>query len=544
MPTLINSFSLSSVVGIGTNSPNKNLTVVGDISASKNIWTGGDLTVGGNFTTNGTATFINTNNLNINDTLIYLAASNTANLNDIGIVGHFTDTLNTGVTGYQHTGLVRHNQQGSPGTWTLFSGLTTEPASATNISWTDPTFQYDNLNVNSINSTGASTISVSSTSPALLIQQIGTGPSFKVNDTTNDTSPFVIDTAGNVGVGTATPATPLDVNGVATLRSGNYTDTGIFGVATQYLSSFRSTSACLLSGTYMSFPAVGVGGQTDTCLLRQIGGNDALILSFDLYDNPESSTGQGFAIRTIPSVAYAGTTFALSSIQTNFWVDPTGNVGIGTASPNYPLTVNGTVSASNFRAVQGVPSNVDASLNGYSFGADGDTGMFSPSGVRFGTNGAANGLVAFYSNNVEVMRLGAGSSIGGTGTTSYVGIGTSAPTQELTVVGDISATGIISAGSFSKQVQNADYTVSDIDCGSIVYMDSTANHVVNVPSGAGGCRDGFQVTIIRANTGTVTFTPTANFHQSYTLSTLSARWSAATLAYSTSYGWTLFGDLA
>lgn len=38
MPTLINSFSLSSTVGIGTDFPNKALTVVGDVSATNNIY--------------------------------------------------------------------------------------------------------------------------------------------------------------------------------------------------------------------------------------------------------------------------------------------------------------------------------------------------------------------------------------------------------------------------------------------------------------------------------------------------------------------------
>lgn len=38
MPTLINSYSLSSVIGIGTNTPNENLTVVGNISATGTVY--------------------------------------------------------------------------------------------------------------------------------------------------------------------------------------------------------------------------------------------------------------------------------------------------------------------------------------------------------------------------------------------------------------------------------------------------------------------------------------------------------------------------
>ncbi|NDC25986.1 MAG: hypothetical protein EBZ49_17905, partial [Proteobacteria bacterium] len=53
-------------------------------------------------------------------------------------------------------------------------------------------------------STGV-TISSSGTNVPLTITNDGTGNSFVVNDVTGDTSPFVIDNAGNVGIGTTSP---------------------------------------------------------------------------------------------------------------------------------------------------------------------------------------------------------------------------------------------------------------------------------------------------------------------------------------------------
>jgi hypothetical protein len=60
------------------------------------------------------------------------------------------------------------------------------------------------------------TISDSSPGPALLISQAGAGPAIRVQDQADpDASPFIVDTTGQVGIGTAAPANALDVAGGA-----------------------------------------------------------------------------------------------------------------------------------------------------------------------------------------------------------------------------------------------------------------------------------------------------------------------------------------
>ena len=60
------------------------------------------------------------------------------------------------------------------------------------------------------------TISDNSPGPALLITQLGAGAAIRVQDETDpDSSPFVVDSTGSVGIGIASPANKLDVAGGA-----------------------------------------------------------------------------------------------------------------------------------------------------------------------------------------------------------------------------------------------------------------------------------------------------------------------------------------
>jgi hypothetical protein len=87
-------------------------------STIQSLTTSGNVTIGGNLIVNGNATTISTNNLIINDNIIYMANANPANSLDIGFAGHFTSGI------YQHTGLVR---QASSNSWKLFSNVVAEP---------------------------------------------------------------------------------------------------------------------------------------------------------------------------------------------------------------------------------------------------------------------------------------------------------------------------------------------------------------------------------------------------------------------------------
>lgn len=69
------------------------------------------------------------------------------------------------------------------------------------------------IGIASAGSSGAAIISVTdNTNAALRVTQLGTGNALVVEDSTNpDSTPFVVDASGNVGIGTASPGQKLDV---------------------------------------------------------------------------------------------------------------------------------------------------------------------------------------------------------------------------------------------------------------------------------------------------------------------------------------------
>ena len=103
---------------------------------------GGNLTVNGNLFVNGNLTTINANNLNIADSLIYLADNNPADILDIGFVSAFTSAIR-----YQHTGLVRDH---TDGVWKLFANVVPEPT--TTVDFTNAS--YSNLQIGNLTSIG------------------------------------------------------------------------------------------------------------------------------------------------------------------------------------------------------------------------------------------------------------------------------------------------------------------------------------------------------------------------------------------------------
>ena len=173
-----------------------NITIVGtleSLTVAGATELSGNLTVQGNLFVNGNTTIINANNININDSMIYMADDNPADSLDIGFVSSFTNP------GYQHTGLVR---DATDGTWKLFANVVPEPT--TTVDFTNATFSNLRMgNLTAISATISGNISAMNFSGNLIGTPHAPTASAGTNTTQIATTAYV-QTAGQNSQGTKT----------------------------------------------------------------------------------------------------------------------------------------------------------------------------------------------------------------------------------------------------------------------------------------------------------------------------------------------------
>jgi hypothetical protein len=239
--------SLNLTTNNGTNSGtiqiaqgvNGNITLTpngtGSVSVPKLVWSNGTatrvpyLTTGGQFIDSANMTFDGTR-LTVADLadsgltsgrVVYAntggALVDSANLTFNGTDLTVSGAVNAGsinATTLDLTNLEVTNIKAKDGTAAITIADTTGAvAFSTNVTIGDAS--SDTVTVNGTTTFNASpVISVTdNTNAALRITQLGTGNAFLVEDTTNpDSSPFVIDASGKVGIGTASPAVSLAIS--------------------------------------------------------------------------------------------------------------------------------------------------------------------------------------------------------------------------------------------------------------------------------------------------------------------------------------------
>jgi hypothetical protein len=245
-------------------------------------------------------------------------------------------------------------------------------------------------------------ISGSSSGDAVRITQTGSGNAIVVEDSTNpDATPFVVAGNGHVGIGTASPQAPLDIenSGIrinASRRISSNSNDGsvsIFGgeplnganielYGSSHVGSpnmayidadvtyLRSADGASEKMRITSTGNVGIGTATPGAELEVADNNGNNDVRINLRANAStiSQIGASSTQTFIDSVG-ARPFIVLTNAAERMRIDSTGNVGIGTATPSSKLHVVGDLTVSSATtatsATAGTNGDVPAQVAGY-----------------------------------------------------------------------------------------------------------------------------------------------------------------------------------
>jgi hypothetical protein len=259
---------------------------------------------------------------------------------------------------------------------------------------------------------------------AVAIDGDKTDLSFKVGHSTGSGSPTLVEgiriqnTTGNVGIGTASPSSLLQLNGTSS-----------------YNLSFQNS------------------GTTKTLLGQAFSANDLIT----------GSSAGDFNVRSQGSNILFSTD---SGVSSQLYLKNGGNVGIGTTSPAQKLEVAGTVKITGGSLFLDNDQVIRA-------GGGNQALLYrsSSNGIYLGS-GDASDFLSLNAGGNEKVRID---------TTGKVGIGTTAPTKELHVVGDATVSGTIEGGSIVAKYQDVAEWVparQQLAAGTVVILDPDQSNQV------------------------------------------------------------------
>ncbi|MDQ7780153.1 MAG: hypothetical protein RDV41_10665, partial [Planctomycetota bacterium] len=315
----------------------------------------------------------------------------------------------------------------------------------------------------------------------LMVTNLGTGASFRVNDETGDgdTSPFMVSASGNVGIGTTTVNSPLVLVGNAFIDAG-----------AAYIAN-ASTISLAIGDNDTGFNWVSDG-------VIDLYSQNAVVGRFIYYSGSEESFAFGtnattntdeFIIQSSGTTSsYYGLKVKNSSGTDQFVVRSDGNVGVGMTSPTGRLDVlagaarTGTHATSPTFYVTGTltTGQTGPAAGNIEFRHDNGT-----QGIGFGYNtiyqagSNANQELNLLSKGTSPITLNAYAY-----STGNVGIGTSSPaTRAHVVVDDATASGVTNLLTLDHTTSGA--PAAGIGSGLVFRAEDSASQAENAGQIAG-----------------------------------------------------------
>lgn len=309
----------------------------------------------------------------------------------------------------------------------------------------------------------------------------------EVSVSTNGTQRAVVTSAGNVGIGTSSPASKLAVSdGTVVIDTSPYTagSAGYFGCSTNHSLAIITNNAERMRIT--SAGKVGIGTTTPAENFSVVGGADTWSASFlGLSSSNVVKIGTLSGVAAIGANNNAGSAWADLSINQggNVYISSGGgNVGIGTTSPSSLLHVAGTLTTGAAINTGSGVSTGDATIdvgglrtgNGNAFvdlhavsGTDYEARVLRNSGtngnfsvVNTGTGSfdltqAGAGVLLLQTSNTERVRVHSGGDVSVSSSNASIAVGVGMKFLTTGACGSVMDDGASATNSYHLYNENA-----------------------------------------------------------------------------------------